>query len=167
MFFPVEELRPGEATVELTVTGSLEEISANLRRSFTVPEPPRSGEARAWFLSDRVARFGKESVPVPSLDNVVGPGEPLSFLGFGCRGQTATDEAYSGSLTPFGGGPSVAVPVTWLHGIAPLRDGCGWLLGRTAAPLEPGLWTFQPPSNRGRVEATSRVEFSVSAPGGS
>ena len=167
MFFPVEELRPGEATVELTVTGSVEAISANLRRSFTVPEPPRSGEARAWFVSDRVARFGEDSLPVPSLDNVVNPGEPISFLAFGCNGQTGLDQAYSGRLVPFAGGPSVAVPVAWLHGFARLRGGCGWLVGRTAAPLEPGLWTFEPPSNLGRVEATSRVEFSVSASDGS
>jgi hypothetical protein len=41
------------------VTADAEGVSATVRKFFTVPEAPEPGEARPWFLSDRLVRVGE------------------------------------------------------------------------------------------------------------
>jgi len=114
MLFPVEGVRPGDTTVDLTVTADVEEVSAKVRRSFEVPKPPKPGEAHPWFLSDHQVRFGESVVLAPSLDEVVSPGEAISFIGYGCRsGEAGAAASFSGRLVPFSGGAPVPVPITW------------------------------------------------------
>lgn len=162
MLFPVDDVRPGDTTVDVTATSNVEEISANIRKSFDVPEPPHPGEARPWFLSDRLVRFGESDVMAPSLDDVVSSGQPLSFIAYGCRPKGTAPASYSGRLVSFAGGAAVPVPVVWLEPPHNSRDGCGWLAGRISAPEQPGLWTFEPPPNMSsKKERAAAVEFNV------
>jgi hypothetical protein len=163
MLFPLDGIRPGATTVDVTVTGNVEEMSANVSKSFNVPKPPGPGEARPWFLSERVDRMGDEAVLTPSFDNVVTPGEFVSFIGYGCRAKDDAPASYTGSLVPFGGGPSVTLGMTWLTRADGSRDACGWLAGRIDAPLQPGLWTFKSPVNLRGLDESSGVEFTVVA----
>jgi len=163
MLFPVEGVRPGDTTVDLTVTADVEEVSAKVRRSFEVPKPPKPGEAHPWFLSDHQVRFGESVVLAPSLDEVVSPGEAISFIGYGCRsGKAGAAASFSGRLVPFSGGAPVPVPITWLDESPKAGDSCSWLYGRVDAALAPGLWSFEPPKELASAKkAVAPVEFSV------
>ncbi|PWU24352.1 MAG: hypothetical protein C5B48_06815, partial [Candidatus Rokuibacteriota bacterium] len=79
MLFPLDEIRPGETTVDLTVTGNVEEISGNVSKSFNIPKPPGPGEARPWFLSDHLDRMGDNAVLAPSFDGIVTPDKFVAF----------------------------------------------------------------------------------------
>jgi len=161
MLFPLDGIRPGETTVDLTVTGNVEEISANVSKSFDVPKPPGPGEARPWFLSDRMDRMGENAVMAPSLDEVVTPGEFVSFIGYGCPPKDGSHQAYTGQLLPFAGGLPVSLPLAWLNGGDGSQRACGWLAGKIDSPLQPGLWTFKPPTNLGGDVGSAAVQFNV------
>jgi hypothetical protein len=158
MLFPLEDVRPGETTVDLTITADVPEISANVRKSFTIPELPGSGEARPWFLSDHRVRMGGQAVMAPSMDDRVTGGEPVGFLGFGCRPRSET--GLQGRLVPSSGGEPLPVPVSWLTA-ADDPDACGWLFGSVPRRLAPGFWTFEPPGSPGGGARQPGVEFSV------
>jgi len=157
MLFPLDGIRPGDTTVDVTVTGNVEEISANASKSFNVPKPPGPGEARPWFLSDPLDRMGENAVLAPSFDDTVTPGEFVSFIGYGCPAKGGSPESYTGSLLPFAGGPPVSLPLTWLKRSDGSRQTCGWIAGKVDSPLQPGLWTFKPPTNLGGQEGPAFV----------
>ena len=161
MVFPIEKVRSGEATVDLTVTADAEGVSANVRKFFTVPEPPEPGEARPWFLSDRFVRVGEAVLRVPSLDETVSPGEAGSVMGYACRANKRAAASYTGRLLPLAGGAGVAVTLGWVDPPRHLGDGCGWLVGAIPDSLPAGMWTFEPPADLGGGEGTPAVEFSV------
>lgn len=161
MLFPLDGIQPGDTTVDLTVTGNAEEISANVSKSFDVPKPPGPGEARPWFLSDRMDRMGENAVLAPSFDDVVMPDEFVSFIGYGCPSKDGLTASFTGSLLPFAGGPPVSLKMAWLKGVEGSRPSCGWIAGKLDSPLPPGLWTFKPPTNLGGQEGTADVEFNV------
>jgi hypothetical protein len=161
MLFPLEGIRPGVTTADLTVTGNVEEISANVSRSVDVPKPPRPGEARPWFLSDRLDRIGEVIIHVPSFDDVVAPNESASLVGYGCPPESHAPASYTGSLVSPGGGPPVALPLTWLNTADGSREACGWLVGKIDSRLQPGLWTFKPPTDLGGSDSSADVQFSV------
>lgn len=49
-------------------------------------------------------------------------------------------------LVQLDGEARAAIPIGWLDEDDPARrDGCGWLVGRSAAPLAAGWWRFDPP----------------------
>lgn len=163
LLFPVGDIRPGETTVDLTVLSDDEDVSAKVRQSLDVPKGPGPGEARPWFLSDHQLRLAEKVVLAPSLDGVVTPEETPSFIGYACRAREGTTTAYSGTLVPFSGGPSVPVPIHWLEGAPDAKNTCGWLVGRAASPLTDGLWTFNPPADLDgpKAKTTAGVEFNV------
>jgi hypothetical protein len=161
MVFPVEKVRPGEATVDLTVTADAEGVSANVRKFFTVPEPPGPGEARPWFLSDRFVRVSEAVLRAPSLDETLSPGEVGSVMAYACRAKEGAAASYTGRLIPLAGGAGVAVTLGWVDPPRHPRDGCGWLVGAVPDSLASGLWAFEPPSELGGGEGTATVEFSV------
>jgi hypothetical protein len=164
MLFPLEGIRPGETTIDLTATGNVEEFSANASKTFDVPHPPGPGEARPWFVSSHLDRVGNEAVMVPSFDDVVMRGEYMSLIGYGCAAEDRSGESYAGSIVPPGGGPAVPVPLTWLHRPDGTHRACGWLAGKLNAPLQAGRWTFKPPSNLGGEDASFEVPFIVVSP---
>jgi len=161
MLFPLEGVKPGDITVDLTVTGNAEDLSANVSRSFAVPKPPNHGEARPWFLSDHLDRIGGNAVLTPSFDNVVTPGESVSFMGYGCPAKNGSSEPYAGRLVPLAGGPTISLPVTWLERAAGSHHECGWLAGSLATELPPGLWTFTPPPSLAGEAGGGGVDFNV------
>jgi len=163
MLFPLDGIRPGDTTVDLTVTGNVEELSANVSKSFSIPKPPGPGEARPWFLSDHLDRMGDNAVLVPSLDGIVTPDGFVAFMGYGCAPKNGSSGPYAGSLVPLAGGPSVALAVTWLKRPEDAHQACGWLAGRLDAPLPAGLWSFKPPKELGGGAGSSDVEFTVLA----
>jgi len=149
LVFPVEGLRPGEATVALRARGVAPggEVAANVRGAYTVPEPPGPGQARPWYLADRLARAGTSVTLLPSLDGLLFPEREALVVGYGCRG-AAQSELRSGRIVPLSPGASAEVPIAWLDGIPPAaEDGCGWLVGRLGPDLAPGLWRFEPPDD--------------------
>jgi hypothetical protein len=164
MLFPLEGIKPGEVTVDLTVTGDAEDISANASRSFAVPKPPGPGEARPWFLSDHMGRIGETTVNAPSFDDVVTPGEIVSFIGYGCPGKSGVSDSYAGRLVPLAGGATISLPVAWLTKAEGSHQECGWLAGRLETALPPGLWTFNPPPNLAGEAGSAGVEFNVAPP---
>jgi hypothetical protein len=161
MLFPLDGIPPGDTTVDLTVTGNVEEVSANVSKSFNIPKPPGPGEARPWFLSDHLDRMGANAVLAPSFDDIVTPGRFVAFMGYGCASENGSPESYTGWLVPFAGGPPVALPLTWLKSPVGSRQTCGWLAGKVESSLPPGLWTFKPPADLGGQDGTSDVEFTV------
>jgi VWFA-related protein len=164
LLFPLDRIPPGNTTVDLTVTGNVEDLSANVSKSFDIPKPPGPGEVRPWFLSDHLERMGENAVLAPSFDNVVTPGKFVAFMGYGCVSKGGAPESYTGWLVPFAGGPPVALPLRWLKNPDAPRPSCGWLAGKIDASLPPGLWTFQPPNDLGNQGGTSNVEFTVVSP---
>ena len=161
LLFPLEGIQSGDITVDLTVIGNVEEISANVSKTFNVPKPPSPGEARPWFLSDHLDRMGETAVLAPSFDNIVTTGELVSFIGYGCPSEDRSPETYTGQLFPFTGGPPISLPLAWLKRPDGSRQACGWLAGRLDSPLHPGLWTFRPPTNLVGRELAVGVEFNV------
>jgi len=162
MLFPVDGVRPGETTVDLTVTGGTEDVSAKVRKSFDIPKPPKPGEASPWFLSDHQVRFGESVVLAPSLDDAITSNEVASFIGYGCRSGRPAQGPYAGRLVPLSGGAPVPVAIAWMEPAHGPSDECGWLLGRVESPLPPGLWTFEPPKELSHArEGSAGVEFSV------
>jgi hypothetical protein len=161
MVFPIEKVRPGDATVDLTVTADAEGVSANVRKFFTVPEPPGPGEARPWLLSDRFVRVDEAVLRAPSLDDTLSPGETGSVMAYACRDEENAAASHAGRLVPLAGGAGVAVALTWVDPPRRSRSGCGWLLGAIPSTLAPGLWEFEPPAELGGGEDASAVQFSV------
>ncbi len=147
--------------MDLTVTADAEGVSASVRKFFSVPKPPGPGEASPWFMSDRFVRMGEAVVRLPSLDEIVSPGEVASMMAYACRAKEGAAASYTGRLIPLAGGPAIAVTLGWVDPPRLPRDGCGWLIGAIPDTLASGLWTFEPPANLGGAEGTSAVEFAV------
>ncbi len=171
LVFRVADVRSGEATVAVRARGTAPggEVVANVRGSFAVPEPPGPGEARPWYLTDRLARVGSTVTLLPSLDGLLAPGREALVVGYGCGGKERFPGEGGGRLVALGDGASANVPIAWLDGTPPVEEGgCGWLVGRIGPDLEPGLWRFEPPGSvSGGVEAGASVEFRVAGTEGS
>jgi VWFA-related protein len=161
MLFPMEGIHPGDATVDLTVTGNAEDISANVSRTFTVPKPPSPGEARPWFLADHYDRVGERAVLAPSFDGVVSADEFVSFIGYGCLPKGGPAATYTGRLTPREGGATLPFQVAWLTKTDGSSAACGWLAGKLETPLTPGHWRFTPPADLAGGDAGAGVDFDV------
>jgi hypothetical protein len=161
--FPVENVPSGDLTAELTVVGNAEDVSASVRVSAAVPKPPRPGEARPWFLSDRLVRSGQEVLRVPSLDDALSANESGAILGYGCSPKEGSSASFTGRLSPLdqSAAPSVPVRIVWLNGAPPASERCGWLIGTVPSTLEPGLWSFEPPASLAGADTPSTVEFNV------
>jgi hypothetical protein len=147
MLFPMDGIRPGDTTIDLTVVANTDELSANVSKSTMVPNPPRPGEAGPWYVSNRLDRVGGEAVFAPSFDDVVTQGEFVSFIGYGCPVPEHAPEFYTGSLVPPDGGAPIAVAMRWLKRPDGSRRECGWLAGKMNAPAQTGHWTFMPPAD--------------------
>jgi VWFA-related protein len=147
LVFPVDNLRPGEASITVQATADHPGIAANARADTTIPDPPGVGQIRPWFLVDRLARVEATVTLLPSLEGLLPDGNAAMFVGYGCPGPSPTAlTGVSGMLRPASGAPPVACPVEWLDD-AHTGASCGWLVARPAAPLTAGLWTFVPPAS--------------------
>jgi VWFA-related protein len=165
LLFPVENVPPGETTLELTVTSNVPGIAANVRVEHATPPVPGTGEAGPWFLSDHLVRLGEHLVMAPSLDGTLARGEPAWMLGYGCPPKTPTGPAYQAALLASSGGAAVPVTLTWLPDLRPDERACGWLFGKVASDLAPDLWQFDPPSALTLPGTGGRVEFTVEGAG--
>lgn len=161
--FPVEGVRPGEATIAVRARGVAPdgEIVANVRDFYTVPKPPGPGQTRPWYLADRMARVGESVTLLPSLDGLLSSDHAAVVVGYGCvDAESPPGGERRGRLVAESDAVPVNVPIEWLDGRPPEpADGCGWLVGRVGPDLEPGLWRFEPPdaSDAERTEVMFRV----------
>ena len=144
--FPVEDVRPGEATVTLRASGGDGEVAANVRVSTVVPEPPRDGEARPWFLVDRLARAGERLTILPALEGILASETPALVIGYGCAARGAPAGGFHGRVAALKDESARPVSIDWLDAEASRPDGCGWLAGDIDGGLAPGLWRFEPPA---------------------
>ena len=166
LVFHVEDVRSGEATIAVRARGvaASGEVAANVRGSYTVPEPPGPGEARPWYLTDRLTRAGSVMTLLPSLDGLLGPGREALVVGYGCGDESSFPNNLLGRLVAVADGASTNVPIAWLDETPPVEhDGCGWLVGRIGPGLEPGLWRFEPPGSAPEPEPA--VVFRVTGEG--
>jgi VWFA-related protein len=164
LVFPIESVRQGEAIVAVRAQGKAAdgEVAASLHVQQTVPEPPGPGEARPWFLADRLGRASSTVTLLPSLDGLLPADREAWIVGYACdTDQTRSSEA-PGRLLSIDGNLSVPVPIAWLDPSRP--NACGWLAGLVERGLSPGLWRFEPPETfRAGADARVGVEFRVVA----
>jgi hypothetical protein len=149
--FPVD-VSPGEVTVTVTARATGTNIGANSRTHFSVPRPPAPGEIHPWFLVDRIIRVGDELSLAPAANGDFPEDSPPLFLGYGCAPEAGDLVAREATLMRHGGETRRDLPVAWLdpegqgkQSVVPELAGCGWLVGKVASPLAPGLWDFFPP----------------------
>lgn len=165
LVFPVDDVRAGEVTIAVRARGVAPrgEVAANVRDSYTVPEPPGPGEARPWYLADSLARAGKTVTLLPSLDGLLDRDREALVVGYGCPGAGQLAGEMHGQLVALGGAASASVPIEWLDAAPPPEAGdCGWLVGRIGPDLAPGLWRFEPPGSAGASDgAVAQIEFRV------
>ncbi len=165
LVLPVEKVRPGETTLDLTVTADAEGVSAGVRKSFELPRPPAPGEAGPWLLSDRFVRLGDAVVRAPALDGSVSPGEAGAVMAYACRADGDASESYEGDFLRFAGGERVPVALGWVDPPRPAAGGCGWLVGTLPDSLPSGLWSFEPPEEFEGGAGSPPVEFAVESSG--
>jgi VWFA-related protein len=159
--FPLADVRPGEATVVVRAKGGETDLEANVRGWFTVPEPPGPGEARPWFIADRLARVGDEVTLLPSMDGTVPEESAALLVGYGCPSGPEIDA--TGALVARDGERRVPVPIGWFEAPSESSDGaaCGWLVGEVSPDLEAGVWSFEPPASLAYPEELPPLELRV------
>ena len=166
MVFPLDKFGPGTNTVVLRAVGVGSEISAIVRSSLEVPDPPGPGQAHPWFLSEGLARAGDALTLLPSLDGVLGPAHSAAVVGYGCVDRQA--QLLPARLVSLDGEPTETVALDWLDPEARATGseaGCGWLVGRVDPSLPAGLWRFEPPPALTAQDSTvPPIEFRVAAP---
>jgi len=158
--FPIDGVRPGEAAVALRAQGGGVEAAANVRATFSVPEPPGTGQARPWFIADRLVRVGDEVTLLPSMDGTMPLDSPALLVGYGCPGGAAAD--MTGALVSREGDRRVLVPIGWFE--APADSSgvtCGWLVGEVSPDLEAGVWGFEPPASLAYPDELPPLELRV------
>jgi len=158
MVFPVKDLRAGEIAVFLRATADPEGMSAVARVDSEIPVPPLAGEARPWFLVDRLVRIGDNATLFPSLDGIIGSGDERVVLGYGCPGGTLTNVVPAARLVG-PGKQSRLLPVAWLD--APEDERCAWLVARITGELDPGVWRFEPPPGLSEGKRSPGFDFRV------
>ncbi|MCP3980323.1 MAG: hypothetical protein GY716_13545 [bacterium] len=158
---PLDDIRPGETTLVARAWTGEDEVAANVRMTYEVPEPPVSGEARPWFLVDGVARVGAEITLLPALDGVLQRGNEGMILGYGCP--TDPEQFGGGKLVSFDGERMEHVAIDWLEDREDTTDdSCGWLVGRIDPEIAAGLWRFEPPpALTADDEAGAWLEFRI------
>jgi VWFA-related protein len=164
LVFPIDNVRPGEATIALMARGvaGRAEVAANVRSAYTVPRPPGPGEARPWYLTDRLARTGSNVTLLPSLDGIFAADREALVVGYGCRDAERLRGNMRGRVVAHASGANASVPIKWLDGAEPAAaDGCGWLVGRIGPHLAPGLWRFDPPADA--AGAGAGIDFRIVA----
>lgn len=161
LLFPLENVPPGETTLEVTVTSNVPGIAANVRASQPIPPLPGAGEAGPWFLADQLVRLGDRVVMAPSLDGDVTGGERAWMLGYGCRPRGGGPVSYQGELVSSSGSTTVPVTLSWLPPLQPTERACGWLFGSIARDLAPDVWRFDPPAALKPSATWGSLEFTV------
>ncbi len=162
MLFPFEAIKPGETTVDVTVTATTEDVAATSRTTLSIPKPPVGGEAGPWYLSDGLERLGEDAVFAPSLDGVVPPGGTASIIGYGCPPPDEPLRYLAASLIPGSGDPPIEVPLMWLPRRESSPGACGWLAGVFRVPAAPGFWSFKPPASLSGPAGSDALSFTVS-----
>jgi VWFA-related protein len=160
--FPIEDVRPGEATVVVRAQGTGTDVAANVRATLTVPNPPGPGEARPWFIADRLARVGDEVTLLPSMDAVLPVEAPAMLVGYGCQRDPGADSV--GALVARETERRIEVPIGWFE---PPQSGergaaaCGWLIGDVSGIPDPGVWRFEPPASLAYPDDLPPIELRI------